>query len=41
MLLRGAPYDGVPLDVVFVRDADGRVSRVDLGILGARFHRRS
>ncbi len=41
MLLRGAPYDGVPMDVVFVRGADGRISRVDLGLLGARFHRRA
>jgi CubicO group peptidase (beta-lactamase class C family) len=38
--LRGAPYDRVPLDAVFLPGPDGRAERVDLGMLGARFHRR-
>jgi hypothetical protein len=40
LLLQGAPYDGVPLDVVFAMASDGTAPRVDLGMLGARFHRR-
>ena len=34
VLLQGMPYDGVPLDVVFAADAEGRVTRLDLGLLG-------
>ena len=40
LMLRGMPYDGVPLDVVFAPGPNGTASRVDLGMIGARFHRR-
>jgi CubicO group peptidase (beta-lactamase class C family) len=39
-MLRGFLYDQVPVDVVFTRDADGRIRRLDLGLIGARMHRR-
>ena len=37
--LRGFAYDDMPLDVVFAGDGTGRISRLDVGLLGSRFRR--
>jgi hypothetical protein len=39
-MLHGFPYEDVPVEAVFVEGSNDQASRLDLGLIAARMHRR-